>query len=90
MPCAKPPIDLTVDDHRIDQLAAVFDDHIVENLDIADFGIDRDQRGMGGIAERAGVRCWLVADGGLETARIDIVRQILRLAGTRSGRSRGA
>ena len=36
--------DLAVDDHRIDQLAAVLDDDVVEDFDAADFGIDRDDR----------------------------------------------
>ena len=72
------PVDLTVHDHRIDQLAAIFDDHIVENFDIADVRIDRDQGSVGGIAEGARVLDRLVSDGGLETARIDVVRKVLR------------
>src|SRR3954471_1492148 len=75
----KAAVDLTVHDHWIDQLAPVFNDHIVENLDIADFGIDRNQSGVSGVAECAGVSYRLVSDGSLETARIDVVRKILRL-----------
>ena len=81
-------IDLAVDDHRIDQLAAVLDDDVVEDLDVADFRIDRDHRGVGGVAEGAGVADRLVADGRLEAAGVDVGRQVLRSAGTRSGRSR--
>ena len=39
--------DLAVDDQRIDQHAAVLDDDIVENLDLAEIGIDGDRRPRG-------------------------------------------
>ena len=35
-------MNLAVHDHRVDQLAAVLDHHIVENFDVADLRIDRD------------------------------------------------
>ena len=46
---------LAVDDHRIDQRAAVLDHDIVEDLDIAGRRIDRDDGGMRGVAEGAAV-----------------------------------
>ena len=73
-------IDLAVHDHRIDQNAAVFNDDVVENLDVAEIGIDGDDRGMRGIAEGAGIALRLVARRYFEPARIDIGGQILRAA----------
>ncbi len=43
----KSAVNLAVDDHRIDQLAAVFDDDVIENFDVADFRIDRDESQRG-------------------------------------------
>ena len=77
-PLGEAAVDLTVHDHRIDQLAAILDDHIIENFDVADLGIDRDQGSVGGIAERAGVARRLVTDCGLEAARIHVARKVLR------------
>ena len=37
---------LAIDDHRIDELAAVLDDDVVEDLDQPCAGVDRDERGM--------------------------------------------
>ena len=37
---------LAVDDHRIHQRAAILDDDIVEDLDLADLGIDRHHGGV--------------------------------------------
>ncbi len=71
-------IDLAVDDHRIDQHAAVLDDDIVEQLDVAEIGIDRDGDGVGGIGEGAAVALRLVAGSDFQPAWIDIDGQILR------------
>ena len=78
-------VDLPVDDHRIDQLAAVLDDHIAEDFHVSGFRIDRDHGGVRGIAEGAGVARRFVTGRGLETSGIDVVRQILRpqVPGTR-------
>ena len=46
---------LAVHDHRIDQNAAVLDHHVVQDLDQSGLRIDRDDGGMGGIAECAAV-----------------------------------
>ena len=53
--------DLAVDDHRVDQRAAVLDHDVVEDLELAGLGIDGDDGGMRRIAERAGVALGLVA-----------------------------
>ena len=73
-------IDLAVDDHRIDEFAAVLDDRIVDDLDIAHFRIDGDHGNVRGVAERAGVTHRFVADGGFQPARIDRRWKILRTA----------
>ncbi len=70
---------LAVHDHRIDQLAPIFDDNVVENFNIADFRIDGDQRGVGGITECAAVGRRTVADCCFQPAHIDACGQILRL-----------
>src|SRR5439155_5782142 len=44
---------LAIDHHRIDELAAVLDDRIVDDLDRADLGIDQHHGGMRRIAEGA-------------------------------------
>ena len=62
--------DLAVDDHGIDQHAAVFDHDVVDNLDLARLRHHRDHRRMRRIAERAGVAFGLVAGGQLEAARV--------------------
>ena len=72
--------DLAVDDHRVDQHAAVLDDDVVEDLDLAGLGIDRDDGGVRGVAEGAGVALGLVAGGHFEAAGIDVGRQVLRAA----------
>ena len=38
---------LAVDDHRVHQRAAVLDDHVVEDLDVAGLGVDRHGRRRG-------------------------------------------
>src|SRR4029077_7485080 len=70
---------LAVYDHRIDQNAAVLDHHVVQDLDQSGLRIDRDDGGMGGVAECAAVAVGAVPGGDLETAGIDIGWQILRL-----------
>ena len=47
--------DLTVDNHRIDHGAAIFDHRIIEDLIPPVSGIDRDNRALGRIAKHAGV-----------------------------------
>ena len=70
---------LSVDDHRIDQLAAVLNDHVIENFDGADFRIDGDQGGMRGVAERAAVRRGPIPDRRFQSAHVDVAGQVLRL-----------
>src|SRR5258708_32829748 len=70
-------INLAVHNHGIDQHATVLDDDVVENLDIAEFRIDRDGNGVGRITEGAAVALRLVAAGRLQSSGIDIRRQIL-------------
>ncbi len=70
--------DLAVDDHGIDQHAAVFDDHIVEDFDLAQIRIDRHRHRVRGITEGAGVALRFVAAGRLQPCGIDIGRQVLR------------
>ena len=72
--------DLAVDDHGVDQGAAVLDHDVVQDLDFAGLGIDGDDGGVGGVAEGARVALGLVAGGNLEAGRIDIGRQVLRAA----------
>ena len=71
-------VDLTVDDHRIDQHAAVLDDDVVEDFDGARVRVDGNHHGMRGVAEGAAVAHRLVAGRDLESAGIDVGRQILR------------
>ncbi len=71
-------IDLAVHHHRIDELAAILDDDVVEDLDVPGLGIDGDSGDMGGVAEGARVAAGLIADRRLEAARIDRSREILR------------
>ena len=86
MPWARAAVDLAVHHHRIDEHPAVLDDDVIEDLDLADLGIDRDDRGVGGVAEGAAIALRLVAGRHLQPARIDIRRQILRPRDTRCGR----
>ena len=72
--------DLAVDDHRVDQHAAVLDHDVVEDLDLAGLGIDGDDGGVRRVAEGAGVALGLVAGGHLEAAGIDVGGQVLRAA----------
>jgi len=74
----KAAINLAVYDHGIDQHATVLDDDVVENLDIAEIGIDSDGNGVGRITEGAAVTLRLVAAWCLQPCGIDIGRQILR------------
>ena len=76
----KAAINLAVDDHRIDQHATILDDHIVEDLDRAEIGVDRDGHRVGCIAESAAVAPRLVTARRFQPARIDIGRQVLRAA----------
>ncbi len=71
--------DLAVDDHRVDQHAAVLDHDIVENLDASGLGIDRHHRGVGGVSESAAVALGAIAGGDLEAAGVDVGRKMLRL-----------
>src|SRR5216684_2336831 len=48
-------VDLAVDDHRIEENAAVLDDDVVEDGDRAGFGVDDHCSRVGGVAERPGV-----------------------------------
>ena len=72
-------VDLAVHHHRIDERAAILDDHVVEYLDVAGLGVHRHGHGMAGIAERARVDLRLVARHGLEAGGIRVGRQELRL-----------
>ena len=63
-PLCHPAGDLAIDDHRVDHRAAVLDDAVVENFDHTRFGIDRNHRGMGRIAEDAGGDGGLLSGGG--------------------------
>ncbi len=73
-------VDLAVDDHRIEENAAVLDDDVVEDVDRAGFGVDEDRSRVGGVAERPGVALCLVARRHFEPARVGIGGQILRPA----------
>ena len=73
-----PPSDLALDHHRVDQRAAILDRDIVQDLDFANAGIDRDHHGVRRIAEGAGVTLGLEGDRGLKAAAIDIRWQLLR------------
>ena len=72
--------DLAVHHHGIDHGAAVLNDDVIEDLDVADLGVDRDRDGVTGITEGARILERLVAGGGFEPARVDIRGQQLRLA----------
>ncbi len=76
----QPAKNLAVDDHRIDQHATVLDDYVIENLHVAEVGVDCDRHGMGRVAECAAVALWFVAAGRFEASGIDIAGQILRTA----------
>src|SRR5262249_17269010 len=84
-PLREPAVDLPVDDHRIDQLAAILDDDIAKDFHVSGFRIDRDHGGVRGIAEGAAVARRFVTGRGLETSRTAAIRQILRpqVPGTR-------
>ena len=70
---------LPVDDHRIDELSAVFDDDVVENLNEAGAGIDRHERGMAGITERPHVARGAITRGDLQAAFREVGREVLWL-----------
>ena len=72
-------VDLTVNDHRINQYAAILDDGIVNDLNYSGLGIDGDHCSVGGIRKCTGVAQRFVAGDNLETTRVDVVGQILRL-----------
>ena len=67
---------LAVDDHRIDHGAAVLGHRVVENLDRAGVGLDRDHDGMGAVGEHAAGFRRLVGRGGVEQ-RVHAGRQML-------------
>ena len=69
---------LAVDHHRIDQRSAVFGDDVVENLHVAELGVDRDHCGMRCIAERPGIHFRAKAHCRFEPAEVDIGRKPLR------------
>jgi hypothetical protein len=73
-------VNLAVDDHRVHERAAVLDDHVIEDLDLAGLGVDCDARRVARVAEGAGVDLGLVARGRFESRRIDVGREELRLA----------
>ena len=77
MPCATPPIALALDHHRVDQRAAVLDDHVVEDLHMSGSGIDRHRDRMPRVAERAGVDLGLVAEVTSSPLPVDVRRQAL-------------
>ena len=76
----KATIDLAIDHHRIDELAAVLDDDVVQNFDIAEFGIHRNGHGMRRVTKGAAVALRLVADGGLQTAAMNVGRCMATVA----------
>ena len=43
MPCASAAENLAVDDHRVDEHAAVLDHDVVEDLDFAELRVDGDE-----------------------------------------------
>ena len=55
-------VDLPIDNHRIDQHAAVFNHDIVKNFHLADLGIDGNDNRVGGITESAGIHVRFIAD----------------------------
>ena len=67
---------LAVDDHRIDHDAAVLRDRVVEKLDRAGVGLDRNHDGMGAVGEHAAGFLRFVGRGGVEQ-RIHTGRQVL-------------
>ena len=69
---------LPIDNHRIDQLAAVLHDDVIDNLHVPCLGIHRDEGGMRGIAESAGIARRFVSGRDLEAAGVDIGRKVLR------------
>ena len=82
--------DLAVDDERIDEDAAVLDDDIVEDLDLAELGVDGDDDRVGRVAEDAGIARGRIAAGRFEAAGIDVCGEILRapIPGPRDRRER--
>src|SRR3984885_14951239 len=58
-------VNLPVHHHRIDELAAILNDDVVENLNVAGLGVDRDSRNMSGITESARVASRLITNRGL-------------------------
>src|SRR4029077_6771812 len=73
-----PAINLSVDDHRVHEHAAVLDDDVIDDLDFACLRIAADPRGVRRVAEGSRVAFCLVARSDLEPGGIDIGRQLLR------------
>ena len=90
MPCAVPPITWPSTIIGLTSVPPSSHDHVVEDADVAELGIDRNHDGMRGVAERAAVALRLVAGGDLQPARVDVVRQVLRaqIPGARDLRDR--
>ncbi len=73
-------VDLAVDDHWVDEHAAVLDHDVIEDLGRAGLRIHSNDGRVSRVAERAGITLGLVASREFEPAGIDIRRQILRSA----------
>ena len=69
---------LAFNHHRIDQRSAVLGDDVVENLHVAELGIDRDHCGVRCIAERPAIHFWAKAHRRFEPAEVNIGRKPLR------------
>src|SRR5262249_18835242 len=77
-PVREAAVNLSIHDHGIYQLAAILDDDVAQNFHVSGFRIDRYQRRMRGVAEGSAAERRFVAGRGLETAGIDVTREILR------------
>ena len=83
-------VNLAVDDHRVDERAAVLDDHIVESSTCPNSVSTATSDGVAGIAERAGIALAAYSRDHFEPARIDVGRQEVRLRDTRYAQFRPA
>jgi signal recognition particle GTPase len=67
--------DLAVHNHRIEQRAAVFANHIIQNLDTAEFEVNHDCTSVHGVAEGAGVTLRFIAHRHFKPGWINILGQ---------------
>ena len=72
--------DLTVHDHRVDDGAAVFGNHVIQYFDRSEIRVDGDDRRVSGIGKRTVIRFGTKPGYGFYPAGIDTVRQFFRIS----------